>query len=272
MSETITEYHGHRIRILREPYRRTLKLTVEVRGDWRLRVGRTVSQWQIQQFLEQNREWIEKTSKHFAQERQKYPPKTFSSGESFLFLGQERILEFLSFDGRKPQVVIGEKTLSVFVPLELWQDSFTSHPPTTPAKSATPAPPAGPVPHPDFQPLIAKKYEQQARKLLPERLALWSERTGLKPSALSLRAQRSRWGSLSSSGRMSLNWKLMAAPLEVIDYVIIHELCHIVHANHSRRFWGLVASWDPLYKDHRVWLRTHHLAFDFLASAPEPKD
>jgi len=247
MSETITEYHGHRIRILREPYRRNLKLTAEVRGDLRLRVGKSVSERQILQFLQQNLKWIERACARFAQERERFPQKKFVTGENFLFLGRDCPLEFLPFDGRKPQIVLSESALSVFIPQDGWTEEF-------PAAA-----------HPEFQELIVKKFEQQARKLLPQRVAIWSERTGLRPAKLSLRAQRSRWGSLSSSGRISLNWKLIAAPIEVIDYVIIHELCHMVHANHSSHFWNLVASWDPQYKEHRLWLRTHHLAFDFLA-------
>ena len=246
MPETIAEYYGHRIRILRDSYRRKIKLTVEVRGDLQMRVGRSATDRQIVAFLAQHRDWIEAAVAQYAQLRSQFPPKQFVHGEIFLFLGEERILQLNPYEGARPQVVFDHKSLFVFVPEKQWHEDFIK------------------TPHPEFAMLIRKKYEQEGRRILPERVAFWSERTGLRPKVLSVRGQRSRWGSLSPSGRMSLNWKLVLAPLAVVDYVVIHELCHIAHANHSRRFWSLVGAWDADYKKHRDWLKAHHLAFDVL--------
>ncbi|PIP85683.1 hypothetical protein COW83_03000, partial [Candidatus Collierbacteria bacterium CG22_combo_CG10-13_8_21_14_all_43_12] len=66
------------------------------------------------------------------------------------------------------------------------------------------------------------------------------------------------WGSCSPSNRLCFNRKLIMAPHEVVDYVVIHEVCHLVHRNHSSRFWGLVAKLDPKYKEHRRWLYRNH--------------
>lgn len=69
--------------------------------------------------------------------------------------------------------------------------------------------------------------------------------------------QRSRWGSCAASGLISLNWRLVMAPPAVLRYVIVHELCHRVHANHSARFWRLLARQQPDYAAHKAWLREH---------------
>jgi predicted metal-dependent hydrolase len=69
--------------------------------------------------------------------------------------------------------------------------------------------------------------------------------------------QRTLWGSCSPRGTLSFNWRLVLAPLEVLDYVVVHELCHLREANHSRRFWALVASRRPGFREQRAWLREH---------------
>jgi predicted metal-dependent hydrolase len=76
---------------------------------------------------------------------------------------------------------------------------------------------------------------------------------------LTLRQQSSRWGSCSSQGNLNFNWRLVHFPPEVIDYVIIHELAHRTHMNHSQRFWHLVAQFDPAYPQHKGWLKRYGL-------------
>ena len=71
------------------------------------------------------------------------------------------------------------------------------------------------------------------------------------------RDQRTRWGSCSSRGTLSFNWRLALAPLEVLDYVVVHELCHLREANHSPRFWRLVGERRPGWREQRAWLREH---------------
>lgn len=72
---------------------------------------------------------------------------------------------------------------------------------------------------------------------------------------ITLRQQKSRWGSCSSQGNLNFNWRLIHAPTEVIDYVIIHELAHRHHMDHSHSFWALVANYDPEHAQHRGWLK-----------------
>jgi predicted metal-dependent hydrolase len=69
--------------------------------------------------------------------------------------------------------------------------------------------------------------------------------------------QRTLWGSCSTSGTLSFNWRLVLAPLEVADYVVVHELCHLRVHGHSRRFWALLERHRPQFREHRDWLREH---------------
>jgi predicted metal-dependent hydrolase len=80
---------------------------------------------------------------------------------------------------------------------------------------------------------------------------------GVRPQRVQIRDQRSRWGSCSTRGTLSFNWRLVLAPLEVLDYVVVHELCHLREPNHSRRFWKLVEEHRPDWRAHRDWLHEH---------------
>lgn len=100
-------------------------------------------------------------------------------------------------------------------------------------------------------------YRTQAQQFLPERVALLSRGTDIVYRRVFIRGQRSRWGTCSSQGNISLNWKLMQAPLSVIDYVIFHELAHVKQMNHSKKFWAIVAQLCPHFTEAKQWLKDH---------------
>ena len=103
--------------------------------------------------------------------------------------------------------------------------------------------------------LIALRKE--AKSYLPRRLSFLAEEHGFSFARSKITHSSSRWGSCSSSGTISLNIGMMNLPFELIDYVIIHELCHTRHMNHSTKFWDEVAKFDPHYKIHRNELKKY---------------
>jgi predicted metal-dependent hydrolase len=80
---------------------------------------------------------------------------------------------------------------------------------------------------------------------------------GVEPMRIQIRDQRSRWGSCSTRGTLSFNWRLVLAPFDVLDYVVVHELCHLREPNHSGRFWKLVEQRRPDWRAQRDWLHEH---------------
>ncbi len=84
-----------------------------------------------------------------------------------------------------------------------------------------------------------------------------AERIGVTFERIRIGGQRTLWGSCSPRGTLSFNWRLVLAPLEVLDYVVVHEVCHLRVPNHSRRFWALVERQRPRWCDQRDWLRVH---------------
>lgn len=96
---------------------------------------------------------------------------------------------------------------------------------------------------------------QQAREIISARAAHWAGLLGVKYNRIAIKSQRSLWGSCSRKGNINFNWRLAAAPAQALDYVVIHELCHLREMNHSRKFWAHVAQACPDFKQHRRWLR-----------------
>jgi predicted metal-dependent hydrolase len=89
---------------------------------------------------------------------------------------------------------------------------------------------------------------------------------GVEYRRITLRDQRSRWGSCSSKGSLSFNWRLVLAPHDVLDYVVVHEVCHLVEHNHGPRFWELVERRRPNYREPKGWLDDH--GWEILAYRP----
>lgn len=98
---------------------------------------------------------------------------------------------------------------------------------------------------------------KEAVSYIPARVSFFAEEIGVDYGRITIRNQRSRWGSCSSGGNLNFNCLLMLTPPEIIDYVVVHELCHRLEMNHSPRFWAEVESIIPAYKKHRKWLKTN---------------
>lgn len=96
-----------------------------------------------------------------------------------------------------------------------------------------------------------KRYRQAAASYFPMRVSYYHQFTGGTYSRITIRGQHTRWGSCSSRGTLSFNWRLMMAPPKVLDYVVVHELCHLKHMDHSRNFWNAVAEVMPDYKEQK---------------------
>ena len=94
----------------------------------------------------------------------------------------------------------------------------------------------------------------QAKKIFPERTAYFAERMGVTYNRITIREQKTRWGSCSSAGNLNFNWKLVLMPSELLDYVVVHEMCHILEASHNKIFWGYVAQYFPDWKNVRARL------------------
>lgn len=108
------------------------------------------------------------------------------------------------------------------------------------------SPEAGEV---DVTKALKSFYKKQAKKIIEKQLRLYQPKIKTKYKAFKIENNDSRWGSCSSQRQLTFNWKLMLFPIEAVDYVVIHELCHLEHLNHDRSFWRLVGKLCPDYKN-----------------------
>ena len=159
---------------------------------------------------------------------------SLTHGATLLFRGEPHALLLLADGQKKPHVSYSPCSITVHLG-EL----------------------VGEADHPLVMQSLKKWYLSAAQSTLLERLTYWAGQIGVQPQRLSLRDQKTRWGSCSSRGGISLNWRLIMAPPPVIDYLVIHELCHLRQPNHSPAYWREVARWCPDFRLHRQWLRQH---------------
>lgn len=108
---------------------------------------------------------------------------------------------------------------------------------------------------PEQRSALEKRYRETAKEYFPKRAAYYAAFLGVSYDRIRIAGQKTRWGSCSSNKTLSFNWKLMLAPPKVLDYVVVHEICHLREMNHSPRFWALVESLMPDYKQQRKWLK-----------------
>ena len=110
---------------------------------------------------------------------------------------------------------------------------------------------------PEQHAYLEKLYRRKAAEYIPQRCAYYAEILGVSYGRISTRDQKTRWAACSAKKNLNFNWKLMLAPPDVLDYVVVHELCHLVHMDHSQAFWALVGSVLPDYRVRRRWLKEH---------------
>jgi predicted metal-dependent hydrolase len=107
-------------------------------------------------------------------------------------------------------------------------------------------------------------YLEHAKEKIGERVGRFGQQIRRWPANIEIKNQERRWGSCSPSGKIRFNWKIIMAPISVMDYVIVHELCHLIYPHHSTHFWHMVQSIIPDYKKRRDWLKNFSLQVDGL--------
>ena len=205
--------------------RRTIALIVERDGSLIVRAPMRAKEETINEFIKHKEKWILKKR---AEVKACYPPfvsKEYVNGEGFWFLGQIHKLQIV--DEKRPNLFLnGDFRL---------------------AKAAVHKAPA----------VFEKWYRKQAFQVLAGRAQWYATKHGCQYTQIKITSARRRWGSCSASGTLSFVWRLVMAPVPVIDYVVVHELVHLQVRNHSKKFWGRVGVIMPDYEQKIEWLEKH---------------
>lgn len=216
--------------------RKTLAVTVLPDGDVIVKSPNSIEVTRIAETVTRRASWILKQRRHFETlKRPQSPPRAYVSGEAYRFLGSQLRLKVV--ESSVTRVVRSRTQLRVETPFP--NDPYT------------------------VGNTVESWFDEQAARVFSERLhACFSriEHWGMAAPRLSVRAMKARWGSLTPKGTLTLNRKLVQAPVELIDYVIIHELCHLREMNHSPAFYVLLDQVLPAWRSHRRTLNQ----FDFI--------
>lgn len=201
--------------------RKTLSLIVETDGTLTVRAPARMKEAEIWKFIEEKKEWIKR--KQTGARKEALPLRQYEDGEMFYYLGAEYPLRLIP--DQKPVLVMDRA-------FKLKKSAQTG------AKAA-----------------IEAWYKKQARIVFTEKVKFFASRHGFKVGKIRISSARTRWGSCSARGTLSFTWRLVMTPPEVIEYVVVHELCHLNEMNHSKAFWEQVEAILPDYKTRRRWLR-----------------
>ena len=208
--------------------RKTIAIIVERDGQLVVRAPLRASNAQILRFVEEKSAWIRAKQEAARQRKDQAAPHQFANDESFLYLGQSYPLEWVE------TVPGGKRTILSFHEGRFWLAKACQH---------------------RAKEILTLWYKQQARQMLDQRVRLYASQFHLSYSQVKITSARTRWGSCSTRGTLSFTWRLVMAPQEVIDYVVIHELAHLLEKNHSKRFWDQVAAMLPEYQQQEKWLK-----------------
>ena len=212
--------------------RKTYGMEINKKGELIVRVPNRASDKAIHKMLDKKKKWILSKQELVRKRCEQKRPREFAEGEEFLYLGNNYKLYVL--DRNRTHIHFKD---NCFV---LSRDAIER------AES-----------------IFTRWYRQQAHKIFLERTKHYSSAAGIRYNRISIKDTRTRWGSCSGRDNLNFNWHLVMAPLNIIDYVVVHELSHIEEKNHSKKFWDKVISIMPDYKNHRNWLKEngHSLFF-----------
>jgi predicted metal-dependent hydrolase len=213
--------------IIRSSRRKTAAIKIQ-KGKVFVMVPERLSMALIESLVTQKTRWI-KEKLAIQHEIIAIKPKEFVSGEAFSYLGRYHPLKIES--GLYPAIQLHQDELVVSV-----RDKAADN-----AKA--------------IKQLLIKWYKKQAESELRDKTESYSRIIGVNPSSVTIKSFKSRWGSCSVTGGIQYNWKIMIAPDRVVNYVVIHELCHILHHNHSPAFWKAVERYCHDYRDCSAWLK-----------------
>jgi predicted metal-dependent hydrolase len=182
----------------------------------------------VLQLLEDKWDWIKRNKKEMQERMSGQKRRVYENGEIFQYLGDEYPLEIVQdMDIKQDLVVIKDGNLVIYV--KQYEDALIKQ-------------------------ALKRFYYQKCKALVERRIRFYQSSFKLKPRSIRIIDNNSRWGTCDSNLHLTFNWKLAMAPLEVIDYIIVHEMCHMVHLNHDRSFWRLVGKLLPDYVERESWL------------------
>ena len=210
--------------------------SIRLLGDLvKVSVPMTLSDSRIRDLVIKRTPWI-KNKLREQSDRPITPPKEYVSGETVTYLGKNYRLKVLV--GDQPSI----KLRRGYVEATVTETDLD--------------------PKNTIRCLLGRWYRSHAEKRLGEKTVRLAGVIGVNPASVTVKNYKSRWGSCSTKGDISYNWRIILAPHSIVDYVVVHELCHMLEHNHSSKYWKHVERHVPKWRECREWLKHNELAKD----------
>lgn len=181
----------------------------------------------INQFILSKKTWLTKIETSLKNSFYLLLPENFTTGNKISYLGTQYTIK--QIDSKKIKIYFNETNLIIESPDNKDNIKLKKH--------------------------VISWYKNISKDIFLDRIQFYCQKLNISVPTLRLKSQKTRWGSCSNKQNINLNWLLIKTPLEIIDYVILHECCHLIHMNHSKDFWNLVQKFMPDYKLKMKWLK-----------------
>jgi len=225
---TVIEY-----KLIRKPNKKDISITVDLHEGVQVIAPESVSQERLDEIMYQKAPWILKKQYAFREMEDEAAPLEFLSGEKIRYLGRAYRLKVTKKNSDQPLLLFKNGRFLATLPSGYSQEQQTE----------------------ELKRLCIDWYKAQGTSKLKERLKHYSKLTELTPSSVVLKDQEKRWGSCTKKGELLINWRIMMAPLRIVDYVLVHEMAHLKVPDHSEAFWSYLRSIMPDYEERKEWLR-----------------
>ena len=219
--------------IIRRPRRRTVSISVKPDCSVRVMVPVHLPDQKIDELMKQKSKWIRTKIKEFQEIQRNNIKKEFTSGELFSYLGKNYRLKVITGDPEKNPVKLINGRFYVYVHFGISKEKQEKN----------------------IQDQLSQWYQDHSVNRIREKVIRYSGQLGVTPASVGIKGYKSSWGTCHSDGRIFINWRIILAPHSIVDYVVVHELCHLVHHDHSKKFWKLLGIIIPDYQERKDWLR-----------------
>ena len=240
MLETLT-FENFDVTVIRSSRRKTATIKVDLEGV-SVRIPADLPLAQIEKLVAEKTAWIERKLAEAERKQrgiagQLEQSSTLADGSRIMVQGQLLPLKLIASDQMK--VVQSSDRLEVYADADLIADKE------------------------QLRALVEQWLYRRAVEELNFCVNVYKQRVGATPSRIQIKDYRARWGSCKPDGSIQLNWRLIHAPMHIMDYVVVHELCHLLEMNHSKHFWSEVERVEPQYKMKRQWLKDNGWQLSF---------
>jgi len=223
--------------------RKTMGIIVDHERNLIVRSPKNTAETKIEEVLKKKINWILSKLKEMDKIKPAPKEKEFMTGEKLPYLGRRYRLKVNQAEISKVEVKLYQGKFIIDYPVDI-EDKKEQR-------------------REKIRAALIEWYREHAKEKINERVDKYKVKLDVEPNNVVVKKQKKRWGSCSSKDNLNFNWKIIMAPMSIVDYLVVHELTHLIHDNHSRDFWATVAAIIPDIKEKKEWLKENGRRLDF---------